>query len=568
MPWTIYKYLSRDLAKSALLAVLALTVVMSLFGIIEPLRTQQGLGPMQVLRLFWYLVPVMLSLTLPIAALFSATIVYGRFSMDNELTACRASGIPMLALLKPAMVMGVLVTAATLGLSNWVAPRMAKAGEQVVKANLKGLIFEQLATKGFWSPPAGLNTGANWVVHADRVDAAQNAMYGVVAMDVSDKEAVEYVAMPAAGVQFTQDGDDTYVSLTLIQPVTGGAEQPNRFRAESVPFGPIRVPPLLSDDPSFYTWQMLQRVREDPQLSPTVRQRLEDIRRQLHEQNLYEDAKAVLQADASEAGQPYELFDDAGARYVLQLLEARPLQAPAGGAAPAAARAVIEEGQKLTLFSAAGWEPRRQVRIEVFDPRGEPLETILAERAVVQVRYNLLREDARIEVRAADVEWTLHQANVLDEAVPLRERRIGPLNLPPDVREASAVTLEELTEESQRKYPAPVRRAGQELRRYIEQRLELKVAAEMHGRLAYGIGCFLLVAIGAVLGLIYRGGQVLSAFGLSCIPAMVLIILTIMGRQLISNPDVPEVYGVAVIWGGVSLLTGVTSYLYGVTARR
>ena len=42
------------------------------------------------------------------ATLFAATIVYGRFSQENELTACRASGVSTLSVLKPALFMGVV----------------------------------------------------------------------------------------------------------------------------------------------------------------------------------------------------------------------------------------------------------------------------------------------------------------------------------------------------------------------------------------------------------------------------------------------------------------------------
>ena len=55
----------------------------------------------------------MVSLTLPIAALFAATIIYGRFSQDNELMACRASGICTLSLLRPAVWLGVVVSIVT-----------------------------------------------------------------------------------------------------------------------------------------------------------------------------------------------------------------------------------------------------------------------------------------------------------------------------------------------------------------------------------------------------------------------------------------------------------------------
>ena len=40
------------------------------------------------------------------AALFATTVVYGRLSADNELTACRAGGLSHLTVTLPAFILG------------------------------------------------------------------------------------------------------------------------------------------------------------------------------------------------------------------------------------------------------------------------------------------------------------------------------------------------------------------------------------------------------------------------------------------------------------------------------
>ena len=97
---TIHFYLARELIKVTLLALIAFTLVLTVVAIFEPLRQQQGLAAEQVLALFGYLLPMMLSVTLPVGAMFATTIVYGRFSQDNEFIACRASGISTGSLLR------------------------------------------------------------------------------------------------------------------------------------------------------------------------------------------------------------------------------------------------------------------------------------------------------------------------------------------------------------------------------------------------------------------------------------------------------------------------------------
>ena len=47
----------------------------------------------EIIQVLSFVVPGAFTLSLPVAGLFSAAITYGRFAADNELNACRASGI-------------------------------------------------------------------------------------------------------------------------------------------------------------------------------------------------------------------------------------------------------------------------------------------------------------------------------------------------------------------------------------------------------------------------------------------------------------------------------------------
>ncbi len=77
---------------------------------------------------------------------------------------------------------------------------------------------------------------------------------------------------------------------------------------------------------------------------------------------------------------------------------------------------------------------------------------------------------------------------------------------------------------------------------------------ELHARLAIGVSCVVLVLLGAALGVILRSGPLLSAFGVSAIPA-VLCLMTIftgkhMGEQ--GGADLPA--GIAFLWSGIAVI--------------
>ena len=78
--------------KIFVLTTFALSVILCLGSVLEPIQ-QYGVGPGQILNLLLYFLPVTLTFVLPVAALFASTLAYGRLAGDNELDACKASGI-------------------------------------------------------------------------------------------------------------------------------------------------------------------------------------------------------------------------------------------------------------------------------------------------------------------------------------------------------------------------------------------------------------------------------------------------------------------------------------------
>jgi lipopolysaccharide export LptBFGC system permease protein LptF len=534
--WTLHKYLGRDLARVALLAATAFTLVMTTFAIIEPMR-QMGLSPPQALRLFWYLLPVMISLTLPIAALLSATMVYGRFSMENELAACRSSGISYYSLLKPAMVLAVLVSLVSLLMSNWVAPKLAQQGEAAGRANLRGLVYQKLRTQMY------VRHG-EWLIHADRVDTANNVLYGVVAASTSAPGQTRYVTSSTAFVDFKDaPGGATDVTIRLVNVSQGEQGDMDVRKAEEFAVGPYPVPQLFKESTMFYDWHTLSAIRQDPRNSPVVRGELEAIQRQLHANSLYLEA-----AEAVNAGGAYDLSDKDGRRFRFR-----------------APRAVQEKNSLVLSGPEGAGAADQDVVVEIFTMGNVPEQVAKCRQARIATRDLASVKKTAISATLTDV--SIRRTDE-PKALPIHRAdwSVGSLEMPESIeRRLENVDLEALWRQPE-SFPA-VKRELAELKRIVGS-LNLKVLAEMHGRVAYGTGCLLLVAAGAALGTIFRGGNILSAFALSCIPAMVLIVLLVMGKQMVGNQDVPTGLGLAAIWSGVAVLAAMVAYLYGVALRR
>lgn len=140
---TLFLYIFKDLLRSFLLAAIGLTMIMSFGGLLKPL-TKQGLDVAQMGWMLVYLMPAMTTYALPIAALFATTMVYGRLSADNEMNACRASGISYLAMTTPAILLGLAVALLSLLLLCFIVPIFTLQMERVLYSNISQLIATQI----------------------------------------------------------------------------------------------------------------------------------------------------------------------------------------------------------------------------------------------------------------------------------------------------------------------------------------------------------------------------------------------------------------------------------------
>ena len=168
MAFTIRRDIFLELFKVFISTTIAMTIMLSFGSLLRPIQ-EHGVGPEQAVHLIGYFIPITLTFVLPMAALFASALVYGRFASDNELDACKASGIGISTLVYPGLCLAVMVAITTLILSFHVVPAFVQRAEKSIKDNVKQILFRSIQRKGFYSMP-----GAPYRIYADNVIESEN----------------------------------------------------------------------------------------------------------------------------------------------------------------------------------------------------------------------------------------------------------------------------------------------------------------------------------------------------------------------------------------------------------
>ena len=528
MIFTLHRYIFRELVRVFVLTTVAMTLMLSLGLLLRPIQ-EYGISPQQILHLLGYFLPITLTFVLPMSALFAASMVYGRFAADRELDACRASGISLWTMVYPGLSLAILVAVANLVLSFHVAPAFVRRSEKSVKANAEQILFRNLQRKGFYSLPS-----SSYKIYADRADPAANMLEGVIILDVT-KDGIGRM-ITAGSARILIETHDDYNQATIIARETYRVDDVASVYSEQLEVT-SRFPSLLADNIKFQKLDQLKRIRADKLKFYPVRELALATRAQLVIEMLGQEMKR-----AWEKGKDFRLEDADGNRFFL--LRAADFRADSGKDYCLELVGPIEllESDKLLNTPICRYQSRRgsfrlgsddlQARIEL------NLESPSWDRGK-DVRGVALRKFA------SNIEIPRSITAVCDS---------GPL-LETLARAGSDKTILE-------SMPSKKLKEAQKRLAVKLGRIDSEIEAEINSRLVLGLGCITLILTGIALGIFYRGGHILSAFGASAIPAGVLIVFILAGKELARNPAASTMTGVSLMWAGLAMLTLLMACLY------
>jgi lipopolysaccharide export system permease protein len=150
------RYILWEITKLFSIALIAFTAIIMLGGLAQQL-VLEGLGPMAIVDLLPYLMPIGLQFGLPPTLLFAVCSVYGRISADNEVIAIKAAGVNPFTIMSPTLILAFLISLLAVWLNDvafsWGAPGI----NRVVLLSVEEIVYGYLSKQGSYETTSGFS---------------------------------------------------------------------------------------------------------------------------------------------------------------------------------------------------------------------------------------------------------------------------------------------------------------------------------------------------------------------------------------------------------------------------
>jgi lipopolysaccharide export system permease protein len=176
------RYIVREMVVPFALGLAIFTSILLIVRILKlvELVVARGVPLGQMLRIFSYILPAFLEVTVPMALLLAILVAFGRLSSDSEVIAMRAAGISLYRLLIPVASFAAVVALLTVWLSVTARPW----GNSHLRTGLYEIVKTRAAA-GI-KPKVFNDEFKNLVIYVDRIRPSSDVLEGVLVADTRD----------------------------------------------------------------------------------------------------------------------------------------------------------------------------------------------------------------------------------------------------------------------------------------------------------------------------------------------------------------------------------------------
>jgi len=178
----INRYIFQELLVPFLLGLGVFTFILLIARILKlvELVVNRGVPAVEILKLFSYILPAFLEVTVPMALLLSILVGFGRLSSDSEVVAMKACGLSLYQMARPVLIFTMIIYVISLVLAVWVRPwgnALLRTGlYEMAKSRASVGLRERVFNTDF----------PNLVIYVDEVLPPGNSFRGVLISDTRD----------------------------------------------------------------------------------------------------------------------------------------------------------------------------------------------------------------------------------------------------------------------------------------------------------------------------------------------------------------------------------------------
>ena len=147
---TLQKYLVGQVFVTLLLTVAVFTAVLLIGNALREILTllaSSHVSPLLMVKAILYLIPFVWVFALPMGMLTATLLVFGRFSADQELTAARASGVSLLSLVMPVLLLSLFCCTLSAWFNMDLGPRCRASYVKLI-TDLRGELMNAQLPEG------------------------------------------------------------------------------------------------------------------------------------------------------------------------------------------------------------------------------------------------------------------------------------------------------------------------------------------------------------------------------------------------------------------------------------
>jgi lipopolysaccharide export system permease protein len=180
----LHQYIFREILVPFVLGLGVFTFVLLLARLLKliELVVNKGIPVTSVARVFLFLLPAFLEVTVPMAMLLAILVAFGRLSADSEITALRSSGVSLYQLVPPVAMFVLIVTVATAGLAWYGRPW----GNRSLRTAMWD-IARSRATAGL-KPQIFNDEFPGLIIYAEQIDPTNDQLEHVLISDERDQQ--------------------------------------------------------------------------------------------------------------------------------------------------------------------------------------------------------------------------------------------------------------------------------------------------------------------------------------------------------------------------------------------